>query len=68
MQCIQDWKIEDLGSNFVPKSLDRSKVDGWFKVSDKDAFSTARRLIRGDGIFCGKKGFELCIVLITYKQ
>ncbi|CDH58000.1 cystathionine beta-synthase [Lichtheimia corymbifera JMRC:FSU:9682] len=48
-----DWKIEDLGSNFVPKSLDRSKVDGWFKVSDKDAFSTARRLIRGDGIFCG---------------
>ncbi|KAI9311100.1 tryptophan synthase beta subunit-like PLP-dependent enzyme [Dichotomocladium elegans] len=49
----RDWKIEDLGNTFIPKTLDKSKVDGWFKVSDKDAFSTARRLIRGNGILCG---------------
>ncbi|CEP07349.1 hypothetical protein [Parasitella parasitica] len=48
-----DWKIEDLGSNVVPDSLDRSLVDEWIKVSDKEAYSMARRLIRDEGILCG---------------
>ncbi|KAI8138901.1 tryptophan synthase beta subunit-like PLP-dependent enzyme [Fennellomyces sp. T-0311] len=48
-----DWKIEDLGNNFVPPSLEAGVVDTWFKVSDKDAFSAARRLIRREGILCG---------------
>ncbi|ORE03408.1 tryptophan synthase beta subunit-like PLP-dependent enzyme [Rhizopus microsporus var. microsporus] len=48
-----DWKIEDLGNNFVTKSLDKSIVDEWIKISDKEAFSAARRLIRDEGILCG---------------
>ncbi|KAL9548952.1 hypothetical protein MBANPS3_005444 [Mucor bainieri] len=48
-----DWKIEDLGSNVVPDSLDRQLVDEWIKVSDKEAYSMARRLIRDEGILCG---------------
>ncbi|KAI9254458.1 tryptophan synthase beta subunit-like PLP-dependent enzyme [Phascolomyces articulosus] len=48
-----DWKIEDMGNNFVPPALDRSVVDTWFKVTDRDAFSTARRLILREGILCG---------------
>ncbi|KAI9491864.1 tryptophan synthase beta subunit-like PLP-dependent enzyme [Zychaea mexicana] len=48
-----DWRIEDIGNNFVPQSLDRGAVDTWFKVSDRDAFSAARRLIRNEGIMCG---------------
>ena len=42
-----------MGNNFVPSALDQSVVDTWFKVTDRDAFSTARRLIRHEGILCG---------------
>ncbi|OAD04843.1 hypothetical protein MUCCIDRAFT_186686 [Mucor lusitanicus CBS 277.49] len=48
-----DWKIEDLGSNVIPDSLDKSLVDAWIKISDKEAYSMARRLIRDEGILCG---------------
>lgn len=50
---MQDWKIEDLGSNVIPDSLDRNLVDKWIKISDKEAYSMARRLIRDEGILCG---------------
>ncbi|KAI7903068.1 tryptophan synthase beta subunit-like PLP-dependent enzyme [Cokeromyces recurvatus] len=48
-----DWKIEDLGNNFLPESLNKRLVDEWVKVSDKEAYSVARRLIRDEGILCG---------------
>ncbi|GAA5808896.1 hypothetical protein MFLAVUS_002295 [Mucor flavus] len=48
-----DWKIEDMGSNFMPNSLDASLVDEWIKVSDQEAYSSARRLIKEQGILCG---------------
>ncbi|KAL1935584.1 hypothetical protein VTP01DRAFT_4724 [Rhizomucor pusillus] len=48
-----DWKLEDMGNNFVPKSLDPDVVDQWYKISDKEAFSMARRLIRDEGVMCG---------------
>ena len=48
-----DWKVEDIGNNFVPQSLDKSLVDEWIKVTDQEAYSTARRLIKEEGILCG---------------
>lgn len=48
-----DWKIEDMGNNFIPASLDQSLVDEWVKVTDKEAYSVARRLIKDQGILCG---------------
>ncbi|KAI8885755.1 tryptophan synthase beta subunit-like PLP-dependent enzyme [Backusella circina FSU 941] len=48
-----DWLVEDIGNTFIPKSLDTSLVDEWVKVSDKEAFSMARRLIRDKGLLCG---------------
>ncbi|KAI8067690.1 tryptophan synthase beta subunit-like PLP-dependent enzyme [Gilbertella persicaria] len=47
-----DWKIEDLGNTSMPASLDPSVVDAWIKVSDQEAYSMARRLIR-QGILGG---------------
>ncbi|KAI9478454.1 MAG: tryptophan synthase beta subunit-like PLP-dependent enzyme [Benjaminiella poitrasii] len=49
----QDWKVEDLGNTFIPQSLDKSIVDEWVKVSDQEAYSFARHLIRDEGILCG---------------
>ncbi|KAI8973330.1 tryptophan synthase beta subunit-like PLP-dependent enzyme [Mycotypha africana] len=48
-----DWKVEDIGNNFIPKVLDKSLVDKWVKVSDQEAYSVSRRLIRDEGILCG---------------
>jgi cystathionine beta-synthase len=42
-----------MGNNFIPKSLDTSLVDQWIKVSDQEAYSVTRRLIRDEGLLCG---------------
>lgn len=38
----------------MPTVLDRSVVDKWYKIGDKEAFTFARRLIREEGLLCGK--------------
>ena len=45
--------MEGIGYDFVPSVLDRDVVDAWLKVTDKESFQTARRLIREEGILCG---------------
>jgi cysteine synthase A len=46
-------KIQGIGAGFVPKNLDLSLVDQVEKVSDEEAISMARRLIREEGILAG---------------
>ncbi|MBX3178049.1 MAG: cysteine synthase A [Candidatus Hydrogenedentes bacterium] len=46
-------KIQGIGAGFKPDILDMSLVDKVEKVSDDDAFATARRLAREEGIICG---------------
>jgi cystathionine beta-synthase len=46
-------QVEGIGYDFIPKVLDRSLVDRWVKTHDVDAFHTARRMIREEGLLCG---------------
>jgi cysteine synthase A len=46
-------KIQGIGAGFVPDVLNRTVIDRIVKVSNENAFETARRLVREEGIFCG---------------
>jgi len=46
-------KLEGIGSNFVPSICRLDLADEIMAVSDEDAYETARRLAREEGIFGG---------------
>ena len=50
---IRPYKVEGIGYDFIPDVLDRSLIDEWIKVDDRNSFLTARRLIREEGLLCG---------------
>ncbi len=50
---VAPYKVEGIGYDFVPDVLDRSCVDKWVKINDRQSFMLARLLIRAEGILCG---------------
>jgi len=46
-------KIQGIGANFVPDILNREIYDDVITVENDDAFETARRAAREEGILCG---------------
>ena len=46
-------KIQGIGAGFVPKVLNTKIIDAIIKVSNQDAFETARLLARKEGILAG---------------
>jgi cystathionine beta-synthase len=50
------YKVEGIGGDKIPTSLHFDVIDDWITVSDADAFRTARRMTREEGIFMGGSG------------
>jgi cysteine synthase A len=46
-------KIQGIGAGFIPKVLRADLIDEIVKVTNDDAFNTARRLCRAEGIMVG---------------
>ncbi|MCB2167239.1 MAG: cysteine synthase A [Deltaproteobacteria bacterium] len=46
-------KIQGIGAGFVPEILDTTLIDEVVTVTNDDAFATARRLAKEEGILCG---------------
>ena len=47
------YLVEGIGEDFWPETLDPTVVDRWVRVSDRDAFLTARAVTRQEGILVG---------------
>jgi cystathionine beta-synthase len=47
------YKVEGIGQDKIPGTLDMSVIDEYHTVSDRDAFAMSRRLTREEGLFVG---------------
>lgn len=53
-------RIQGIGAGFVPKVLDRSVIDRIIPMGDQEAYETAQRLAREEGLFVGISSGAAC--------
>lgn len=50
---LEPYEVEGIGYDFIPKVLDRSIIDEWYKSNDEESLVMMRKLIREEGLLCG---------------
>lgn len=56
---VDFYEVEGVGYDFIPTGFDRSVVDEWVKINDRESLPMARRLIKEEGLLCGTTHFNL---------
>jgi cystathionine beta-synthase len=62
------WKVEGIGEDFVPKTLNGQVVDDWVRVGDAESFRTARELARREGILVGGSSGTAVAAALRYAR
>jgi cystathionine beta-synthase len=50
---IKPYKVEGVGEDFIPGTVDMSLIDAWETVGDREAFLMCRRMAREEGVLVG---------------
>jgi cystathionine beta-synthase len=64
----RSYKVEGIGEDFIPKTFNRQIVDEMVRVSDKDSFNTARRLVREEGLLAGGSAGTALAAALKYAE
>ncbi|KAJ6637068.1 Cystathionine beta-synthase [Pseudolycoriella hygida] len=66
---VSYYEIEGIGYDFLPTVLDRSVIDKWYKVNDKESLPMARRINAEEGILSGgSSGAAVSVALKAVKD
>ncbi len=65
---IYPYITEGIGEDILPKNVDFSIIDGFTKVTDKDAAVYTRRIAKEEGIFVGNSAGSAIKGLLQLKQ
>jgi len=65
---IYPYITEGIGEDILPKNVDFSIIDGFTKVTDKDAAVYTRRIAKEEGIFVGNSAGSAVKGLIQLKE
>ncbi len=60
------WLVEGIGEDFLPDIADLSRVGRAYTISDREAFETARALLKSGGIFGGSSTGVLVAAALRY--
>jgi len=62
------WKVEGIGEDFVPKTLNGQAVDEWVRVGDAESFATARAMARREGLLVGGSSGTAVAAALRYAR
>src|SRR5215210_1196138 len=62
------WKVEGIGEDFIPKTLNGQVVDDWIRVGDAESFHTARALARSEGLLVGGSSGTAVAAALRYAR
>jgi cystathionine beta-synthase len=66
---VHTYRVEGIGEDFWPETLDRAVIDRYVTVSDRNSFLITRRLVAREGIFAGgSTGTALCAALTVARE
>lgn len=60
------WAVEGIGEDFIPAIADLSGVKHAYSISDTESFSTARELLKREGILAGSSTGTLLAAALRY--
>jgi cystathionine beta-synthase len=60
------WLVEGIGEDFIPSIADFSRVKKAYSISDAESFSTARALLKREGILAGSSTGTLLTAALKY--
>jgi cystathionine beta-synthase len=65
---VGSWMVEGIGEDFLPPVADLSRVNRAYTIPDREAFMTARELLKAEGILAGSSSGTLLAAALRWAR